>query len=144
MTKPVKHAAVTLVVIFVVAQFIRPDRTNPPIDATRTTAAHLGTTNAAVAILDRSCGDCHSNMTVWPWYTHVAPASWLMSYGVREGRKAVNFSEWAGYPADQQRILLALSCQDATEGKMPGPYALLRPETRLTPLDIDTLCKEAP
>ena len=54
-----------------------------------------------------------------------------MAYGVKKGRNAVNFSEWGAYPPEQRRILLALSCQDASDGKMPGPYTRLRPETRL-------------
>jgi hypothetical protein len=59
------------------------------------------------------------------------------------GRNAVNFSEWAGYQPAQQRLLLALSCEDATNGKMPGAYTLLRPETRLSPQDVETICAAA-
>ena len=66
-----------------------------------------------------------------------------MARGVAEGRKAVNFSEWASYPPDVQRTLLSVSCQDATSGKMPGPYTLLRPETTLSPQDIETICAAA-
>jgi hypothetical protein len=66
-----------------------------------------------------------------------------MAYGVTEGRKAVNFSEWAAYPPGQQRALLTASCQDARTGKMPGAYAWLRPETRLSERDIETICKAA-
>jgi hypothetical protein len=80
---------------------------------------------------------------VWPWYTQIAPASWLMAYGVREGRKAVNFSEWAGYPPEAQQTLMSASCRDASDGKMPGAYALLHPETRLSPRDIETICTAA-
>jgi hypothetical protein len=65
-------------------------------------------------------------------YTQIAPVSWLMASGVSEGRKAVNFSEWAAYSREQQRDLLVASCEDAREGRMPGPYARLRPETRLS------------
>jgi hypothetical protein len=72
----------------------------------------VGTSSELVAVLNRACNDCHSNVTVWPWYTEIAPLSWLMAYGVKEGRKAVNFSEWAAYPPEGQRILLAESCQD--------------------------------
>ena len=109
-------------------------------DASRTIQAHVGTASELVAVLDRSCRDCHSNATVWPWYTQIAPASWLMAYGVREGRKAVNFSEWAAYPPEAQRTLLSASCQDASSGKMPGPYTLLHPEMRLSAQDIETIC----
>jgi Haem-binding domain len=143
MSRRLKQVAVLLVVLFAVAQFVRPDRANPPIDPRHTIQAHVGRANGLVAILDRSCGDCHSNATVWPWYNEIAPLSWLMASGVTEGRQAVNFSEWSNYSPEQQRVLLTLSCQDATDGKMPGPYSLLRPETRLSPQDIQTICAAA-
>jgi hypothetical protein len=66
-----------------------------------------------------------------------------MARGVAEGRKAVNFSEWAAYQPDVQRTLLSLSCEDATNGRMPGPYTFVRPETRLSPQDIETICAAA-
>ena len=66
-----------------------------------------------------------------------------MAYGVTKGRRAVNFSEWAGYSREQRRMLLSQSCEDVTNGKMPGVYTLLRPETRLSAHDIETICTAA-
>jgi hypothetical protein len=126
----------------VAAQLVRPDRTNPPIDERRTLHAHAETAGLA-DLLDRSCGDCHSNLIVWHWYTRVAPVSWLMAYGVTKGRKAVNFSEWSTYAADERRNLLTMSCDDARSGKMPGAYTLLRPETRLSSKDVAAICAAA-
>ena len=143
MNRRLKQVAVGFVVVFAAAQLVRPDRTNPATDVNRTIQAHAGTASGLVAVLNRSCGDCHSNATVWPWYTQIAPASWLMAYGVSEGRKAVNFSEWAAYPPDVQRTLLSASCQDVSDGRMPGPYTLLHPETQLTAGDIETICAAA-
>ena len=80
-----KQASVVFVVVFAAAQLIRPERTNPPTDVSRTIQAHGGTTSEFALVLDRSCRDCHSNDTVWPWYTQVAPLSWLMARGVAEG-----------------------------------------------------------
>lgn len=140
MSRRLKQAAVVFVIVFAAAQLVRPDRTNPATDASRTIRAHVGTTSGLGAILDRSCGDCHSNATRWPWYTRVAPVSWAMKYGVTAGRKAVNFSEWAGYEPQQQRKLLADSCQDASKGKMPGAWTLLHPEAKLSTQDIETIC----
>ena len=140
MIRRLRQAAVVLVIVLVAAQLVRPERANPATNAARTIQAHAGTTSQLVAVLDRSCRDCHSNATLWPWYTQVAPLSWLMARGVAEGRKAVNFSEWAGYPPEVQRTLLSVSCQDVSNGKMPGPYTLLHPETRLSAHDIETIC----
>src|SRR5512147_2851298 len=138
MSRRLKQAALVLVVAFAAAQFVRPGTANPPTDASRTIQAH--TSSGLAAVLDRSCRDCHSNKTVWPWYTKVAPVSWLMAYGVSEGRKAVNFSDWAAYPPARQRELLVASCRDVSKGKMPGVYALLHPEMRLSAKDIETIC----
>ena len=66
MSRRLKQAAVILVVAFAAAQFVRPNRANPPIDPTRTIEAHAGTSSELVTILNRSCGDCHSNRTTWP------------------------------------------------------------------------------
>jgi hypothetical protein len=144
MSRRLKQAAVLFVVVFAAAQLVRPERVNPSIDVSRTIQAHEREAGGMVAVLDRACGDCHSNSTVWPWYTQVAPLSWLMAYAVREGRNAVNFSEWAGYSAGEQRTLLVASCHDATEGKMPGrPWTMLHPETQLSAHDIDTICDAA-
>lgn len=143
MSRRVKQTAVVFVVVFAAAQLVRPERANPATDVSRTIQAQVGTSGALAAVLDRSCRDCHSNNTVWRWYTQVAPVSWLMARGVAEGRKAVNFSEWAGYPPEVQRTLLSASCQDVSSGKMPGPYTLLRSETRLSPQDNETICAAA-
>lgn len=140
--KRLKQAAVVLIVIVAAAQFIRPDRTSPPTDPARAIQAAVGPTSALPAVLDRSCADCHSNRTVRPWYAEVAPLSWLMARSVAEGRKAVNFSEWTGYPPEVQRALLSASCDDATRDKMPGPYPV-PPEGKLSPQDVKTICAAA-
>src|SRR5215471_12728724 len=124
MSRRTKQAAVVFVVVLAAAQLIRPDRTNPASTPSHTIEAVVGTHDGLVAVLYRSCGDCHSNDTVWPWYAQVAPLSWLMASGVNTGRKAINFSDWASYPPAQQRSLLSASCRDVSAGKMPGAYTL--------------------
>jgi len=141
--KRLRRGAVVLVAVFAAAQLVRPARANPPTDATRTIDAQMPAGSGLAAVLDRSCRDCHSHRTVWPWYAQVAPLSLLMAKAVSKGRDAVNFAEWAGYQPAQQRLLLAMSCDDAMTGKMPGVYTRLRPETRLSPQDVETICAAA-
>ena len=144
MSRRLKQAAVVVVVLAAAAQFARPDWTSPTSDPSCAIGADPGTTGALHAVLDRSCGDCHSNKTVSSsWYTNVAPLSWVMARSVTEGRKAVNFSDWTGYPASVQRTLLSASCDDAMSGKMPGPYTWFRPDVKLSPEDIETICGAA-
>ncbi len=71
---------------FVVIQAVRFERTNPPVTADLQVEPELK------RLLRRACYDCHSNETAWPWYSHVAPASWLTQYDVSEGRETLNFS----------------------------------------------------
>ncbi len=143
MSRRPKQAVLVFVVLVAAAQLVRPEQANPATDASRTIQAHAGTTSRLGVVLNRACRDCHSNATVWRWYTKIAPVSWLYARGVTEGRKAVNFSEWAAYSAEHQRIVLAASCQDVSTGRMPGAYSLVRPETRLSAQDIETICAAA-
>lgn len=147
MSNRLRLAAIVLIVlvaVFAAAQLIRPERTNPVTNANQRIEAQAGTSHAFVAVLNRACSDCHSNETQWSRYSRVAPMSWLAAYGVAEGRKAVNFSQWANYSPEQQRDLLGESCQDATSGKMPGGlYTTLYPEARLSAHDVETICAAA-
>ena len=143
MGRRLTRIAIVFIAVLAAAQLIRPDQTNPPTDPNRTIQAQMKNASALVAVLDRACNDCHSNEVVWPSYAQIAPVSWLMAYAVSAGRKAVNYSEWASYQPELQRALLSASCKDATTGKMPGAYTLVRPETRLSPADVDAICAAA-
>ena len=144
MSAHLKPAAVILVALFALAQFVRPLNAKPATDPSRTIQAYLQQGSELGAVVDRSCGNCHTNAAEWPWYARIAPVSWLIAKGVWEGREAVNFSEWGGYSASQQRSLLAASCQDVTSGKMPDRlYTTLRPEARLSQQDVEMICNVA-
>ncbi len=85
-------------------------------------------------LAQRACFDCHSNETVWPWYSYVAPVSWMVVKDVHEGRRVFNFSEWT---AEQQA---ASQPEEAVElvskNLMPLPYyIILHPEADLTSLE---------
>jgi hypothetical protein len=133
---------VGVVVVFLAAgQLVRPARTNPPTDPNRTLQAHPGVPGELISVMNRSCGDCHSNTTEWSRYSNVAPMSWIAVYAVNSGRKVMNMSDWASYSADDQRELLFQSCKAATEVKMPGGiYTRIRPEATLSQQDINTIC----
>src|SRR5258707_7120798 len=97
-----KWLVVGLSVLFLAIQFVRPARTNPAVDESETIFARTQMTPQVSAVLDRSCRDCHSNKTVWPWYTNVAPISWWLSDHVNEGRASLNLSEWGKLAQDRQ------------------------------------------
>ncbi len=137
----VKILAASLVGILVLIQFIQPTKTNPAIDPAREIGATLPPQPAVAAVLERSCNDCHSNHTVWPWYSNWAPVSWLVVHDVNDGRRKLNFAEWNGYTPDRQAKLLQRICKEASKGDMPVlPYSLMHPSARLTPSDVILLC----
>lgn len=136
-----KWIAIGLVIVFVGIQFYRPARTNPAIDSTQTIEAQTQMTPQVASILDRSCRDCHSNKTVWPWYTQVAPVSWWLVNHVNEGRQDLNISEFGKLPRDRQDRKLRQICDEVTDGQMPlSSYLPMHPAARLSDQDKQTLC----
>jgi len=83
----------------------------------------------------RACFDCHSNTTVWPWYSNVAPVSWLVQHDVDEGREHLNFSDWNQSHAEHGGEAHEADELGETvlEGEMPpANYLLNHPEAKLT------------
>src|SRR5436309_9286609 len=97
-----KWFVIALGCLMLLVQFIRPARTNPPVDESQTIFANTQMTPEVASILNRSCIDCHSNKTVWPWYTNVAPVSWFIVNDVNTGRQFLNLSEWGKLDRDRQ------------------------------------------
>ena len=115
---------------FAIAQLIPVARENAPVES------EVPVTPEARAVLVRACFDCHSNQTVWPWYSKVAPGSWLLAKDGREGRAELNFSTWSRYSAVKQRKLLRKSLEEVKEGEMPlWIYLLGHAEARLSDAD---------
>ena len=84
------------------------------------------------AVLERSCYDCHSHETRWPWYAWVAPTSWLLAWDVSEAREHLNFSTWNRYDAEKRRELLEEAWEEVEEGHMPlRIYLWLHPDAKL-------------
>lgn len=109
----VRRVVLAMAVVFVGIQFVPVDRTNPPVDT------EVPASDAVREILRRSCYDCHSNQTVWPLYSRVAPVSWLVVNDVNEGRKEVNFSTWNRYTPEKQAKMLRECWEQVQEGEMP-------------------------
>ena len=90
---------------------------------------------AAARLARGACMDCHSNQTTWPWYSNVAPMSWLIQGDVDEGRAALNFSEWDRPQEGTEELIEVVE-----EGEMPPlTYTLLHPDARLTDEERATL-----
>jgi hypothetical protein len=139
MKKALKIAGVVMLAVFIAMQFYRPERTNPPVDPARTIQAILTVPADADAILRRSCYDCHSHETRWPWYSHIAPAMWLVASDVENGRSMLNFSQW-DYRALRAIGRLDQMAMEIDAGNMPLPaYLLMHPSARLSEEEKDKL-----
>jgi hypothetical protein len=92
------------------------------------------------ALLTRACYDCHSNQTRWPWYSRIAPMSWLVARDVALGRKELNFSEWGSYYSQTRKRKLQWMGRVLRERSMPPwAYRLMHPGARLTAAERATL-----
>jgi mono/diheme cytochrome c family protein len=125
-------ALAIVVLLFALIQLVPYGRnhSNPPIsgepnwDAPRTRE-----------LAQRTCFDCHSNETIWPWYSNVAPVSWLVQHDVDEGRKNLNFSTW-GHGRQEADDMVEV----VQEGEMPPFFFLpMHPNARLTAAEKEEL-----
>ncbi|SRR5581483_448215 len=139
--KILKIALIVIVVIFVGMQAFRPTLSNPPVDEAQTINAKTQMTPQVASILDRSCRDCHTNKTVWPWYTQIAPVSWWLANHVSDGRRDLNMSEWGKLPKDRQDRKLRQMCDEVQDGQMPlSSYLPMHPTAKLSDQDKKILC----
>lgn len=139
--KILKWLALVVVVVLIGLQFVRPARTNPAVDQSQTIRARLQVNPQVAAILDRSCRDCHSNTTRWPWYSNVAPVSWFVIDHVNHGRSHLNLSEWGSLDNRQASKKLEEMCEEVEIGAMPmQSYTNIHWSAKLSPEDIKTLC----
>ncbi len=141
MRKALKYAALIVIAFFIGIQFIQPERVNPPSDSAAAFDLVAKPSPQVAEIARRACYDCHSHSTVWPWYSRVAPVSWLVANHVREGRARLNFSQWNLLSPDMSKRRLKEACEEMRKGEMPlWNYKLMHPEARITDGDVKAFC----
>ncbi len=145
MKKFLKWFLIILIVAIIVIQFInRPDKSTSNNITADDITRKLTVPQSIQDIMKRSCYDCHSNQTAWPWYTNVAPVSWLIADDVFSGRKKMNFNEWGKLSQSKQEKKLADICDEITGDDMPLPkYLILHSDAKLSVADKDALCSWA-
>jgi len=116
MKKRSARLAILALVVVLAVQFVPVAEINPPAEGNVEISPELK------AVLRRACYDCHSNETVWPWYSRVAPVSWLIVRDVTKGRAELNFSAWSQYNTRRRARKLKEIRQQIEKGKMPQWY----------------------
>lgn len=128
------RAILAVLILVVAAQSIPVDRSSAPV------GDDLQIPPAVTEVLRRSCFDCHSSETRWPWYAHVAPVSWVLARHVEEGRGHLDFTNWNGLDARKRSHLIGEILDETSQGEMPlGSYLWLHSEAKLSGADLETL-----
>lgn len=141
MSKLFKITGGVVFLALIVMQLFRPARTNPTSDPSASFEAVVKPPQQVASSLKRACNDCHSNQTVWPWYSNIAPASWLVVNDVNEGRVHLNFSNWTQSGAEGEKPDIGDLCSEVQAGKMPlRGYTLLHPQAKLSTQEVTALC----
>jgi hypothetical protein len=132
--KTLTYSFTSIFAVLLIIQTVPVEKPNPPVEK------EVPAPEQVRAILHRACYNCHSNETVWPWYSNIAPVSWLVAYDVSEGREKMDFSTWNLYSPVKQAEMLRKAGKEVKEGDMPPlRYRIMHPEARLTAEDKRTL-----
>ena len=127
-----KKILILLILVFIGIQFVPM---NVPADLPVKEGDALEAPENLQAILKRSCFDCHSSHTKFPWYSSIAPISWFTKYHVKEGREHLNFSTWNSY-ADEKKLKYLQKLPKAIKSKMPlASYLIIHKEAKLSDAD---------
>lgn len=124
---------ILMIALFVLAQFKSIEKTNPEFDQAGDFITMENPPADMEKILRSTCYDCHSNETVWPWYSNVAPVSWLLENHVEDGRDNLNFSFWGEYEEEDRAYIIEEMIEEMEEGEMPFPgYDKTHPDAKLS------------
>ena len=127
-----KKKVLGIIVVFVLIQFIRPEKNNSNISKNDISTEYQ-IPSEVKDILKTSCADCHSNSTEYPWYSEIAPISWFIAQHVNEGKEHLNFSEWTTYNNRQKNHIIEEMEEVLEEHEMPlNSYLLIHKNAKLS------------
>jgi hypothetical protein len=137
MKKVVKWSLLIIALVLVVIQFFRPEKNISSAAADQDIAKHYGVPNKVLAVLQRSCYDCHSNNTAYPWYNNIQPFAWFLADHVKEGKDELNFSTFASYTPKKAAHKLDEVIGETNEGEMPlSSYTLVHRNAILSDQEV--------
>jgi len=129
-----------LVLLLVVIQFIQPDKNISNTPSKNAITAKYEVPENVASILKTSCYDCHSNNTVYPWYSNIQPGAWFMANHVNEGKRELNFDEFLTYPARKAAHKLEEVAEVVERHEMPlSSYTLIHTNAKLNDEQINVL-----
>ncbi|RXK11966.1 cytochrome C [Halarcobacter mediterraneus] len=123
-----KRALLIFAIVFIAMQFIQTDKVNKQTSS----ELEIKAPTEIMTIFKQACYDCHSNNTKWPWYSNVAPFSWIIDSHVKNGRKALNFSLWQEYTKEKKEEKLKAIFRTAYASMPLSSYIKAHEEADLT------------
>lgn len=137
-----KKVLIVLVVAFIIIQFFRIDKTNPPLNEGMDFLKIKNPPENIAKIIKTSCYDCHSNDTKYPWYSNVQPVAWMLQNHIQDGRKHLNFSTFATYDPKKQAHKMEEAAEMVEKGEMPmESYLIMHSDAKLNPQQKAELTK---
>ncbi|MGS0748279.1 heme-binding domain-containing protein [Halpernia sp. GG3] len=128
-----KKVLIVLLIAFVIIQFFRIDKTNPMVNKGADFLVIKNTPENVAKIIKTSCYDCHSNETIYPWYTNIQPVAWFLKDHIDEARKNLNFSNFATYTPERQAHKLSDAAEEVESGEMPlSSYTIIHTDANLS------------
>jgi hypothetical protein len=144
MKKTIKILLLVLAAIFIIIQFIPYGRPSNQASTDKELFKVTDIPQDVGQILKNACYDCHSQLVKFPWYSHVAPVSWLLASDINEGREHLDLSKWGDLSKKDKLKLLDKISEEVGEGNMPlKKYTLIHSEARLTKAERDAVIKWA-
>ncbi|PCE62430.1 heme-binding domain-containing protein [Sediminicola luteus] len=138
--KLLKKIAWALLIVFVGMQFFRPETNTAEAGHLDAFLTETNPSQEVRLILKQACNDCHSNQTIYPWYSNIAPISYWMDEHIEHGKEELNFSEWATYKKKKKDHKLEELVEEVEEGKMPlNEYTWTHVDAKLTDGQIKAL-----
>ncbi|OYT17669.1 MAG: cytochrome C [Bacteroidetes bacterium 4572_77] len=119
--KTIRIIIIFFVALFVLMQFFGINKNNRESDPQNDFIFQEAPLPNIAIMIKNTCYDCHSNQTIWPWYSNIAPISWMVEKHVVEGRETLNFSNWNDYNQEDRDYIIKEMIEEIKENTMPLP-----------------------
>lgn len=128
-----KKILLGLLAVLVIIQFFKPELNQSAAETSNDVFAHYAAPDSLQQMIRTSCYDCHSNNTVYPWYSNIQPVAWWLADHVNEGKKELNFSEFATYAPKKADHKMEEVIEMIEKGEMPlKSYTIIHGDAKLS------------
>lgn len=108
-----------LLLLFIVVQAVQPPKNNGSASGTKDITKTVQVPDSVMHLLKKSCYDCHSNYTSYPWYDRITPVNWWVTNHINEGKRHFNFTSFGEYPPNKMDKKLKEVAETVQKGQMP-------------------------